>query len=50
MASLFEGGYHVGEVAKFLVCNDRIKEDIPINELDYEKSPAQRKGKMKKIV
>ncbi len=43
MMALAEGGYQVGELAKFLVCNDPVGENITINELDYEKSLAQNK-------
>ena len=48
MAALAEGGYQVGELAKFLVSDDPVAEDITINELDYEKSLAQTKEKRKK--
>ena len=48
MAALAEGGYQVGELAKFLVCNDPVGENITINELDYEKSLAQTKEKRDK--
>ena len=43
-----EGGYQVGELAKFLVSDDPVGEDITINELDYEKSLAQTKEKRDK--
>ena len=49
MAALAEGGYQVGELAKFLVCNDPVGENITINELDYEKSLAQTKAISKTI-
>jgi hypothetical protein len=48
MMALAEGGYQVGELAKFLVCNDPVSENITINELDYEKSLAQTKEKREK--
>ena len=48
MAALAEGGYQVGELAKFLVSEDPVGEDITINELDYEKSLAQTKEKRDK--
>ena len=34
MMALAEGGYQVGELAKFLVCNDQVGENITINEFD----------------
>jgi hypothetical protein len=46
--ALAEGGYQVGELAKFLVSNDPVGENITINELDYEKSLAQTKEKREK--
>jgi hypothetical protein len=45
MMALAEGGYQVGELAKFLVSRDPVGEAITINELDYEKSLAQTKEK-----
>ncbi len=48
MMALAEGGYQVGELAKFLVTNDPIGDDITINELDYEKSLAQTLNKRTK--
>jgi hypothetical protein len=35
LAALAEGGYQVGELAKYLFCDDPIGEEISINELDY---------------
>ncbi len=41
LMALAEGGYQVGELAKFIFCNDPIGEDITIDELDYQKSLDQ---------
>jgi hypothetical protein len=38
LQALAEGGYQVGELAKYLFCNDPITSDITIQELDYETS------------
>ena len=35
LMALAEGGFQVGELAKFMFCNDPIGEDITIHELDY---------------
>ncbi len=48
MMALAEGGYQVGELAKFFVTNDPIGDDITINELDYETSLAQTLNKRTK--
>ena len=40
MMALAEGGYQVGELAKFLISDDPIGDDITVNELDYEQSLA----------
>ena len=48
MMALAEGGYQVGELAKFLISDDPFNEGITINELDYEKSLAQTKEKRDK--
>jgi len=47
MMALAEGGYQVGELAKFLISNDPIKEEISINELDYDISLAKTVEKRK---
>jgi hypothetical protein len=41
LIALAEGGFQVGELAKYLFCNDPIAEDITIRELDYTKSLEQ---------
>ena len=46
--ALAEGGYQMGELAKFLVCNDLVREKITINEFDYDKSFAQTKAMREK--
>jgi hypothetical protein len=38
MQSLAKGGFQVGEMAKFLFCNDPFADDITIRELDYQTS------------
>ena len=48
LMALAEGGYQVGELAKYLFCDDPIKEDITIEELDYEKSLNQTEDKRSK--
>ena len=40
LAALAEGGFQVGELAKFLFCDDPIAENITIEEKDYEKALA----------
>jgi len=40
LAALAEGGFQVGELAKYLFCNDPRAEQITITELDYEKAIA----------
>ncbi len=48
LMALAEGGYQVGELAKFLFCKDPIAEDITIDELGYEKSLSQTEAKRSK--
>ena len=36
MMALAEGGYQVGELAKFLISDDPVAEDISIDDLDYQ--------------
>ncbi len=48
MMALAEGGYQVGELAKFLISDDPIKEGISINELDYDISLAKTAEKRSK--
>ena len=36
LIALAEGGYQVGELAKYLFSNDPITDDITIEELDYD--------------
>ena len=38
LKALAEGGYQVGELAKYLFCDDPFAENISIDELDYQKS------------
>lgn len=38
MSALAEGGYQVGELAKFLISNNPKREDITINTLEYEEA------------
>src|SRR5258705_13536572 len=38
LMALAEGGFQVGELAKYMFCNDPIAEDITIKELDHIKS------------
>ena len=40
LAALAEGGFQVGELAKYIFCNDPIQEQITITELDYQKALA----------
>jgi hypothetical protein len=52
MMALAEGGYQVGELAKFLISDDPIKEGISINELDYDISltkTAEKRSKGGKV-
>src|SRR5450432_2070119 len=48
LMALAEGGYQVGELAKYLFCKDPVKEDITIDELGYEKSLSQTEAKRSK--
>ena len=47
MMALAEGGYQVGELAKFLISDNPVKEGISINELDYDISLAKTAEKRK---
>lgn len=38
LEALAEGGYQVGELAKYLFCDDPVADDITISELDYATS------------
>ena len=38
LAALAQGGFQVGELAKYLFCNDPRQEQITITELDYDKA------------
>lgn len=46
LASLAEGGFQVGELAKYLFCNDPIAEQITIEERDYDRSVALTEKKL----
>ena len=46
LEALAEGGFQVGELAKFLVSDNPYKEDITIETLDYTKSLAQTQHKL----
>jgi hypothetical protein len=54
LQSLAEGGYQVGELAKYLVSNNPIAEEITIETLNYDESLAQteqkRAGKDKSVI
>ena len=53
LMALAEGGYQVGELAKYLFCEDPIKEDITVKELDYQKSlelTEAKRSKGRKVV
>ncbi len=45
LMALAEGGYQVGELAKYMFCDDPVREDITIEELDYENSLNQTEAK-----
>jgi|SRR6266496_3914906 len=38
LSALADGGFQVGELAKFLFCNDPVAEKITIEERDYQTS------------
>ncbi|WP_336517023.1 DUF2779 domain-containing protein [Pollutibacter soli] len=40
LQALAEGGYQVGELAKYLFCDDPVKENITVDTLDYDESLA----------
>lgn len=46
LAALAEGGFQVGELAKYLFCDDPVKEQITIEESDYDKSILLTKQKV----
>ncbi len=46
LAALAEGGFQVGELAKYLFCNDPKQEQITIAELDYEKALEETEKKL----
>ena len=53
LTALAEGGYQVGELAKYLFCIDPIREDITVRELDYLKSlesTENKRGKGGRVV
>src|SRR5690349_1545281 len=54
LQALAEGGYQVGELAKYLFCDDPVAEDITIHTLDYEESlqatAEKRKRKGRKVI
>ena len=41
LAALAEGGFQVGELAKYLFCDDPVNEKITIEEKDYEQAILQ---------
>ena len=45
LEALAEGGYQVGELAKYLVSDDPYTEDITVETLDYTESLTQTKKK-----
>lgn len=47
LAALADGGFQVGEMAKFLFCNDPVAEKITIYERDYETSLQKTNEKLK---
>ena len=48
LESLAEGGYQVGELAKFLISDQPYIDDITIDSLDYKESLALTNQKLKK--
>lgn len=53
LMALAEGGYQVGELAKYLFCDDPEAEDIAVEGLDYQKSldfTAAKRSKEGKVV
>src|SRR4249920_2124145 len=47
LEALAEGGFQVAELAKFLFCEDPVKEDITIRELNYETALAKTNVRLK---
>ncbi len=47
LLALAEGGFQVGELAKFLFCEDPVNENITIREKDYESALQKTQEKMK---
>jgi Domain of unknown function(DUF2779) len=47
LEALSEGGFQVAELAKFLFCEDPVKEDITIRELNYETALAKTNERLK---
>ena len=53
LMALAEGGYQVGELAKYLFCEDPVADDITVDTLDYQKSldlTAEKERKEGKVV
>ena len=48
LQALAEGGFQVGELAKFYFCNDPIRKNITINTLDYSLSMGETKKRLEK--
>lgn len=46
MKNLAEGGYQVGELAKYYFCDDPVAADITIETLDYEESLGETQNKI----
>lgn len=46
LMALAEGGFQVGELAKFMFCNDPVEENITIKELGYETALQQTKERL----
>ena len=46
LEALAEGGYQVGELAKYLVSDDPYKDDITVETLDYTESLTQTQQKI----
>ena len=48
LESLAEGGYQVGELAKFLISDQPYIDDAPVESLDYQESIQSTNEKLKK--
>ncbi len=48
LEALAQGGFQVGELAKFLFCNDPVAENITIQTLDYDQSVKETNQKLAK--